>query len=112
MREEKKRFVFTESVENFIRLRIKLRYDGISRNFLFLELFRGYMNDEPEIISFIDRKRIEKNVKMTKSYVRKKEKQLENMKKNEILFGLSSTETMFDVDPKTLKKDLEVGSEK
>lgn len=51
----RKKFMFYDSEKRQADLRIRLQYDGINQSYFFRAMITGYLDKDPDILSFLDR---------------------------------------------------------
>jgi hypothetical protein len=97
-KQDKKKIVFYEIAKNQADLKIKLNYDGLTQSEFFRLMIKGYLEDDDEILKFLERHRTQN--KVHSSTKRAKSAAIRKNQKQEIKkFSLDGTdiEDIFDI---------------
>tara|TARA_R100000152_G_C6782149_1_gene218603 strand:+ start:1751 stop:2092 length:342 start_codon:yes stop_codon:yes gene_type:complete len=94
----RKKFMFYDTEKRQADLRIRLRHDGMNQSHFFRAMITGYLNNDEDIISYLDRYKGENSIQG----VNKRSASSRLLKKGEEtkkVFGLNENdiEDMFDI---------------
>ena len=95
-----KKVVFYDSDKRFAELKIRLQHDGISQAQFFRGIVTGYLMQDGDVLSYVDRLKASKNIgNRTKKSI-KEERELINTGKeqsNKLALGDEEIENIFDI---------------
>ena len=95
----KKKVVFYDSDKRYADLKIRLQHDGLSQANFFRSILTGYLSQDPDLLNFIDKVKIEKGKKSSSKKRNKEIRELINAgneKTEKILLDESDIENIFD----------------
>ena len=96
----KKKVVFYDSDKRYADLKIRLQHDGLSQAKFFRSILTGYLSQDPDLLNFIDKVKIEKGKKSSSKKRNKEIRELINAgneKTEKILLDESDIENIFDM---------------
>ena len=96
----KKKVVFYDSDKRYADLKIRLQHDGLSQANFFRSILTGYLSQDPDLLNFIDKVKIEKGKKSSSKKRNKEIRELINAgneKTEKILLDESDIENIFDM---------------
>ena len=95
-----KKVVFYDSDKRFAELKIRLQHDGISQAQFFRGIVTGYLMQDGDVLSYVDRLKASKNIgNRTKKSI-KEERELINTGKEQmdkLALGDEEIENIFDI---------------
>ena len=95
-----KKVVFYDSDKRFAELKIRLQHDGISQAQFFRGIVTGYLMQDGDVLSYVDKLKASKNIgNRTKKSI-KEERELINTGKeqmNKLALGDEEIENIFDI---------------
>ena len=93
-----KRIVFTETDKTHAELKIKLHYDGLRQAQFFRAVIQGYLQEDPNLMKFVQEFKIEKSI-TSKRQRKIIKKETEGQKDIESKFALDQNEidSIFDM---------------
>ena len=95
-----KKVVFYDSDKRFAELKIRLQHDGISQAQFFRGIVTGYLMQDGDVLSYVDKLKVSKNIgNRTKKSI-KEERELINTGKeqiNKLALGDEEIENIFDI---------------
>ena len=95
-----KKVVFYDSDKRFAELKIRLQHDGISQAQFFRGIVTGYLMQDGDVLSYVDKLKASKNIgNRTKKSI-KEERELINTGKEqleELALGDEEIENIFDI---------------
>jgi hypothetical protein len=89
---------FEGTLDHHIRMKIRLLYDGLTQSEFFRNYVEAYIDDDPQILEFVERIKKKKGKRNIKKLA--KTKKLQDLAKEiELQFGLSDVEikSIFDL---------------
>ena len=96
----KKKVIFYDSDKRYADLKIRLQHDGLSQAKFFRSILTGYLTQDPDLLNFIDKVKIEKGKKSNSKKRNKEIRELINTgneKAEKILLDENDIENIFDV---------------
>jgi hypothetical protein len=96
----KKKVVFYDSDKRYADLKIRLQHDGLSQAKFFRSILTGYLSQDPDLLNFIDKVKIEKGKKSSSKKRNKEIRELINAgneKTEKILLDENDIENIFDM---------------
>ena len=96
----KKKVVFYDSDKRYADLKIRLQHDGLSQAKFFRSILTGYLSQDPDLLNFVDKVKIEKGKKSSSKKRNKEIRELINAgneKTEKILLDESDIENIFDM---------------
>ena len=96
----KKKVVFYDSDKRYADLKIRLQHDGLSQAKFFRSILTGYLTQDPDLLNFIDKVKIEKGKKSNSKKRNKEIRELINTgneKAEKILLDENDIENIFDI---------------
>ena len=95
-----KKVVFYDSDKRFAELKIRLQHDGISQDQFFRGIVTGYLMQDGDVLSYVDKLKASKNIgNRTKKSI-KEERELINTGKEQLdklALGDEEIENIFDI---------------
>tara|TARA_R110000796_G_scaffold248539_2_gene375386 strand:- start:340 stop:681 length:342 start_codon:yes stop_codon:yes gene_type:complete len=95
-----KKVVFYDSDKRFAELKIRLQHDGVSQAQFFRGIVTGYLMQDGDVLSYVDKLKASKNIgNRTKKSI-KEERELINTGKeqsNKLALGDEEIENIFDI---------------
>ena len=96
----KKKVIFYDSDKRYADLKIRLQHDGLSQAKFFRSILTGYLAQDPDLLNFIDKVKIEKGKKSNSKKRNKEIRELINTgneKAEKILLDENDIENIFDI---------------
>ena len=96
----KKKDVFYDSDKRYTDLKIYLQQEGLSQAKCFRSILTGYLSQDPDLLNFIDKVKIEKGKKSSSKKRNKEIRELINAgneKTEKILLDENDIENIFDM---------------
>ena len=96
----KKKVIFYDSDKRYADLKIRLQHDGLSQAKFFRSILTGYLTQDPDLLNFIDKVKIEKGKKSNSKKRNKEIRELINTgneKAEKILLDENDIENIFDI---------------
>ena len=95
-----KKVVFYDSDKRFAELKIRLQHDGISQAQFFRGIVTGYLMQDGDVLSYVDKLKASKNIGNRSKKSIKEERELINTGKeqiNKLALGDEEIENIFDI---------------
>ena len=92
-----KKICFESNDKMHADLKIKLHYDDLKIKEFFNQIVQAYINEDPHIISFIDKLKEEKNISKRKKMLTKKMRNNQKEVKEKFALDSSEIESIFDI---------------
>ena len=95
-----KKVVFYDSDKRFAELKIRLQHDGISQAQFFRGIVTGYLMQDGDVLSYVDKLKTSKNIGNRSKKSIKEERRLINTGKeqsNKLALGDEEIENIFDI---------------
>mgnify|MGYP003115505912 FL=1 len=95
-----KKVVFYDSDKRFAELKIRLQHDGISQAQFFRGIVTGYLMQDGDVLSYVDKLKASKNIGKRSKKSIKEERELINTGKeqsNKLALGDEEIENIFDI---------------
>ena len=96
----KKKVIFYDSDKRYADLKIRLQHDGLSQAKFFRSILTGYLTQDPDLLNFIDKVKVEKGKKSNSKKRNKEIRELINTgneKAEKILLDENDIENIFDI---------------
>jgi len=96
----KKKVIFYDSDKRYADLKIRLQHDGLSQAKFFRSILTGYLAQDPDLLNFIDKVKVEKGKKSNSKKRNKEIRELINTgneKAEKILLDENDIENIFDI---------------
>ena len=96
----KKKVIFYDSDKRYADLKIRLQHDGLSQAKFFRSILTGYLAQDPDLLNFIDKVKVEKGKKSNSKKRNKEIRELINAgneKTEKILLDENDIENIFDM---------------
>jgi|TARA_R110002074_G_scaffold341916_1_gene512454 hypothetical protein len=95
-----KKVVFYDSDKRFAELKIRLQHDGVSQAQFFRGIVTGYLMQDGDVLSYVDKLKASKNIGNRSKKSIKEERELINTGKeqsNKLALGDEEIENIFDI---------------